>query len=132
MLFFIALLANNSLSTGLTDSKLDTMKSQSESILNLLVSTGGSPDNWETLPPAQVIRVGLASQPYSISTPKLNALKNNCELMNKFGNISYRLTLSTENTVLLSCGYGGPRVTSSSQLPVFVNGKYGRAVLEMW
>jgi hypothetical protein len=132
MLFFIALLVNSSLSTGLADSNLDTMKSQSESILNILVSTGGSPDNWETLPPALVIRVGLASQPYSISAPKLNALRNNCDLMAKFGNINYRLTLSSGNTVLLSCGYGGPRVTSSSQVPVFVNGVYGRAVLEMW
>ena len=132
MIFYIAVQLNSSLMSSLNDSKLDTLKSESNSILGILVSSEGSPKNWETLAESQVVRVGLASVPYNISSSKLNALKNNCGLMNKFGNISYSFSISSAGSILLSCGYGGPRVTSKSEMPVLVNGKYGKAVLEMW
>ncbi len=132
MIFYIGMQINNSFASSMSDSRTDMLKSEAESILNILVSTGGIPKNWETLPPAQVTGIGLASYPYNISSSKLNALKNNCDLMNKFGDISYKFVISSGTNILLSCGYGGPRVTAKSQMPVFVNGKYGKAVLEMW
>ncbi len=132
MIFYIAVQLNSSLLSSMSDSKLDTWKSESDSILGILVSSEGYPANWEALPESQVFRIGLASAPYKISSSKLNALKNNCDLMNKFGSINYRLSISSGGGILLSCGYGGPRVTSKSEMPVLVNGVYGRAVLEMW
>lgn len=132
MIFYIAMQINNSLASSMSDSRLDTIKSESESILNILVSTKGSPENWDSLSQEQVMRIGLASLPHNISSSKLNALKNNCDLMNKFGDIDYKFTIISENTILLSCGYGGPRVTAKSEASVAVNGKYGKAVLEMW
>lgn len=132
MIFYIAMQVNSSLASSMSDSRLDTIKSESESILNILVSTKGSPENWDSLPQEQVMRIGLAFLPYNISSSKLNALKNNCDLMNKFGDINYKFTIISENNILLSCGYGGPRVTAKSESSVAVNGKYGKAVLEMW
>lgn len=132
MVFYIGVQVNSTLVSSLTDSKLDTLKSQTDTILNILVSTPGSPGNWESLTESQISRIGLAPAPYNISSSKLNKLKNNCDLMKKFGDIDYRLTISSGSTVLLSCGYGGPRVTSKSEVPVLVSGKYGKAVLEMW
>lgn len=132
MIFYIGMQINNALVSSISDSKLDTMKSQANSILKIMVSTEGSPKNWESLPENQIVRIGLASSPHGISQSKLNALKNNCNLMNKFGGINYRLTISAGNSILLSCGYGGPRVTSKAEMPVFANGAYGKAVLEMW
>lgn len=132
MIFYIGIQVNNAMTSSLTDSKLDTAKSESDSILGVLVSTRGSPDNWETLQENHINRIGLATTPYNISMSKLNALKTNCNFMNKFGSINYRFSITSENIILLSCGYGGPRITSKSELPVFVNGKYGKAALEMW
>jgi len=132
MIFYIVIQVNNALTSSLTDSKLDTVKSETGSILDILVSTQGVPPNWETLPEEQITRIGLASSPYKISTSKLNSLKANCNLMGKFGSINYRFSITSESAILLSCGFGGPRITSRSELPVVVNGKYGKAVLEMW
>ncbi len=132
LIFYIGLQINAATGSSLADSKLDALKAESESILDVLVSSGGSPQNWETLPADKVVMVGLASAPYSISSAKLSALNSNCNLMNKFGSISYRLTASSGSAILLSCGYGGPRVTSMSERPVFVNGVYGKITLELW
>jgi len=132
MIFYIVIQVNNALTSSLTDSKLDTVKSETGSILDILVSTQGSPANWETLQESQISRIGLATVPYNISLSKLNALKTNCNLMGKFGGINYRLSITSGSAILLSCGFGGPRITSRSELPVVVNGKYGKAVLEMW
>ncbi len=132
LVFYIGMQINNSLVSGISDSKMDTLKSEAESILNILVSTKGNPENWEFLPQEQVIRIGLASAPYNLSSSKIDKLKNNCNLMDRFGDINYRLAISGGSGIILSCGYGGPRVTAKSEMPVVVNGKYGRAILEMW
>lgn len=132
MIFYIGIQVNNAMVSSMADSKFDTVKSETDSILNILASTQGSPANWESLQESQIDRIGLATIPYNISLSKLNALKSNCNLMGKFGSINYRFSITSAGAILLSCGFGGPRITSRSELSVLVNGKYGKAVLEMW
>lgn len=132
MIFYIAVQLNSFLLSSMSDSKLDTLKSEANILLETLISSKGNPENWEALPENQITRIGLASIPYSISSSKLDVLKNNCDLMNKFGSINYKLSISSAGSILLSCGYGGPKVTSKSEMPVLVNGGYGKATLELW
>ncbi len=139
LISYVSMQVNGAFSASIFDSETDTMKSAASSMLEILATTAGSPENWETRPPGvnsadPNLRIGLASPPYNISSAKLNALQLNCEpLMNKFGeNINYKLIIANSTNILLSCGYGGPRVTGKSEIPVIVNGKYGKAVLEMW
>ncbi len=136
LIFYVSMQVNGAFSASISDSETDTMKSAASSILGILATTAGSPENWETLigTPSEndINRIGLASSPYVISSAKLSALKLNCALMEKFGKINYKLTVYDGNGILLSCGYGGPRVTGKSEIPVIVNGMHGKIVMEMW
>lgn len=132
IVFYIEIHVNNVLTSALTDSRLDTLKSEADLIMDVLIYSEGLPANWETLTEDKVIQVGLANVSYNLSSAKISALNSNCNLMNKFGNINYRLTVFSGNSIFLSCGYGGPRVTSKAERAVAINGNYGKIILEMW
>lgn len=132
IIFYIGVQINGAMTSNLADSRLDALKSEAESVLDVLASTEGVPKNWEALPDDKVVRIGLAQSSYNLSSVKVAALNNRCDLMNKFGSISYRLSITSGGITLLSCGYGGPRVTSRAERPVLVGGNYGKMTLEMW
>lgn len=130
VIFFVGVELNRILSSSIQDSSLDSLKSQANSMLDILVGEG-EPKNWENNPPAAK-RIGLGSPAYNLSVAKINALKNNCTLVDeKFGVSSYALIIDTTQE-LLSCGYGGPKIRSVAERSVYVEGKYGKIILELW
>jgi hypothetical protein len=119
------------LSSILTDSRIDSLKAEGISIVNVLVRDKGYPEDWES-DPRFVKILGLAHSPYNLSRVKINTLNSNCTLFEeKFGIIGYRLIINTTHQIL-SCGGVGGRIKVSIEVPVVVENEKGKLILELW
>lgn len=131
IVFFVGIELNRALSTVITDSELDYLKSKANSIVDILVKDQGEPEDWEKNPPLAK-RIGFASTPYNLSLLKINKVDENCTLIDeKFDIKNYKLTINTTEGIL-SCGYGGPKIRAVVERSVYIEGEYGRVRLELW
>jgi len=90
IVIFIVSQTNITLSTLLTDSRADILKAKALNAITILVEDRGEPPSWN---PSNVIRVGLAYKPYSLSINKIDDLKSDCDLLDNFTLSSYRLKI---------------------------------------
>jgi hypothetical protein len=114
------------------DSKNDALKGKAIGALTLILEDSGEPYDWETT--GNVVRVGLAIEPYKLSGGKMNKLNGECELLDKYELGQYKLTIrNSASEIKVGCGSKTlePPVVTVSRA-VFIDGDYGTATLEMY
>ena len=133
LIVYIVTQTNTTVIGRFTESNIDKLKAHGINVLTTLAEDQGFPIDWYNNP-NNAQRIGLADAPYSLSTAKINSLKNNCNLMNKFDLNSYYLEIidSTKQTVL-SCGATGrPPITVSLSRKVLISNMLGEINLILW
>ncbi len=131
LIFFVGFNINTTISTVISDSGIDSLKSQAITIIEVLTKSGGEPEDWE-LSPGSTIKPGLAYSPYSLSMQKISALNSNCDLIKLLGIEDYKLVIEKGGAELLSCGSEEPKAKVRIERAVFIEDDYGKIVLELW
>jgi len=143
LIFFILSQTNTLFSSLLIDSKSDALKAKASNVIQILVEDEGDPPNWDMIAqtnPNGVKRIGLAYNPYNLSKTKILNLSFNCSGSDPYKNIlwnfnlnAYKIRIFNSTHQILSCGLGTsePGAVMETRY-VFVDGGYGKLILEMW
>jgi hypothetical protein len=143
IIFFIITQTNTLFSSLLVDSKSDTLKTKASNVIQILVEDKGDPPNWDTIAqtnPNGVKRVGLAYNPYNLSKTKILNLSYNCSGSDPYKNIlwnfnlnAYKIRIFNSTHQILSCGLrtSEPGAVMETRY-VFIDGGYGKLILELW
>jgi hypothetical protein len=131
IIFFIFSQLNIIFTAVVSDSKIDSLKSEGIGVINSLTQNKGDPEDWESQP--TVNRIGLAIEPYKLSLEKINKLKSNCDLLDIFELDGYQLEIYNSDEQILFCGFPGkPKLTIFVSRSVFIEGEHGNISLELW
>ena len=77
--------------------------------------------------------LAAGEEPFVLSSTKIYALNNKCDLLDNFSLGGYRLTVYDDTSQMLFCGYVGiSPITTTVTKPVLINGEYGNITLELW
>jgi hypothetical protein len=130
---FAAAQISTALGTTASESRLDSLKANAISSMELLARDQGLPANWESNP-GQAKRIGLSTgEPYVLSQPKIAALAASCSLLNSLGFGNYRLNIYNTTQAVLSCGTAGiPQQSVVVSRNVIISGQHGNMTLELW
>jgi len=143
IIFFIITQTNTLFSSLLVDSKSDALKAKASNVIQILVEDKGDPPNWDEIAQANpngVKRVGLAYNPYNLSKTKVLNLSYNCSGSDPYKNIlwnlnlnAYKIRIFNSTHQILSCGLqtSEPGAVMETRY-VFIDGGYGKLILELW
>ena len=143
IILFIVTQTNTLFSSLYIDSKSDALKAKASNVIQILVEDRGDPPNWDTIAEANpngIKRVGLANSPYNLSKTKILNLSYNCSGSDIYANIlwnfnlsAYKITAFNSTHQILSCGFRSSQVGAVTETRyIYVDGEYGRLILEMW
>jgi len=143
IIFYIITQTNTLFSSLLVDSKSDALKAKASNVIQILVEDKGDPPDWDTIAqtnPNGVKRVGLAYSPYNLSKAKIMNLSYNCSGSDPYKNIlwnfnlsAYKIRIFNSTHQILSCGLqtSEPGAVMETRY-IFIDGGYGKLILEMW
>lgn len=132
ILIFIVNQTNITFRNLLSDSRSDILKSKALNVITILTEDPGSPSNWN-VNIWSTRRVGLATGTLELSRIKIDALYDNCNLLDDFDLGSYRLRIYDSSDLILFCGYDMLDSPSTIETRhVDIDGDYGNVTLEFW
>ncbi len=127
IIFYVASQINTAFLSAVSDSRIDSLKAESITVLELL---------------AKDSERGLAypNQPNRLNRTRIDewetnkGANNNCMQLNELDLGGYRLVISHETDgVVLRCGFVGiSTIRTSVVRPVKIGNAYGNMTLEMW
>ena len=91
IIFFLSSQITILFSTVVQDANRESLKGKAITALTVLLEDEGDPVNWESQPTGNIIRVGLADEPYKLNNNKLTRLRNECSLLERYELGKYRL-----------------------------------------
>ena len=140
IIFFLSSQITILFSTVVQDANRESLKGKAITALTVLLEDEGDPVNWESQPTGNIIRVGLADEPYKLNNNKLTRLRNECSLLERYELGKYRLifenyviTRTGQSLDFIICGsanIGLPVVSVARN--VYINGIYTKATLELY
>ena len=139
IIFFLSSQITILFSTVVQDANRESLKGKAITALTVLLEDEGDPVNWESQPTGNIIRVGLADEPYKLNNNKLTRLRNECSLLERYELGKYRLIFESyvitriPMSPIQLCGsenIGAPIVSVARN--VYINGIYTKATLELY